>query len=410
MAEFWSIKEAAAYLGVGYKTVYRLVRDGEIPAGKVGGVYRIRKEEVDAYFERQKREVLEQESESVSSEKCAICLRLLSGKGDKGGICKDEACTLRICRACWESEGLHFCPEHRPMRSEGLEDARRRLRAGEISVLVTALEAKQRELSFISRFDQKVHRIAKIRHPLLGEAIQPSRPWSGAHTHFDDSEWLLDLLRTGYLERGVEQEFPLNVVSRYSVPRRKSGEPGLILEARVMSHLPALVRHGFDTRPATFAEVLGVLETYSEEAEEDETAYIVGVASTTGWTKEARDYIRASGSGRSFSHRLVLPCLVDLHHMAVVYNEADQRLTSFISLFGPYLPEDRMASVVEYMRRQLLLYDSLSLSEVAEQMTVDLEIVRKAAKHLVDGGGFSMDEVEGIGSVISHREPNVQLA
>jgi hypothetical protein len=275
---------------------------------------------------------------------------------------------------------------------------------------VTTLEAKQREVSFLSRFDQKVHRIAKIRHPLLGKAVEPSRPWSAVHTQHDDSEWLLDLLRTGYLEKGVEREFPLNVVSRYALPGRRSGEPGLIVEARVISHLPALVRQGFDTRPATLAEALGVLERCTEVAEADQTAYLIGVASTTGWTKEAKDYIKGGGSGRSFSHRLVLSCLVDLHHMALIHNESDQRLASLASLFGPYLPEDQMASVVRHIRRQLLVYSSLSLSEIAEEMAIDLKLVQRAAQQLVDGGEFSLDEIEGIGSVISHREPNVQLA
>ena len=55
---YLSIQEAAEHLGVEYKTVYRLVKQGEIPAGKIGRVFRIRREDLDAYFERQKAKVL----------------------------------------------------------------------------------------------------------------------------------------------------------------------------------------------------------------------------------------------------------------------------------------------------------------------------------------------------------------
>lgn len=54
MRPFLSIQEAADILGVQYKTVYRLVRDGELPAAKIRSVYRIKYEDLLAYFEANK--------------------------------------------------------------------------------------------------------------------------------------------------------------------------------------------------------------------------------------------------------------------------------------------------------------------------------------------------------------------
>ena len=76
MGEFWSIKDAADYLGVDYKTVYRLVRLGEIPSGRVGRIYRLRKEDVDAYLELQGAPSV-RANEQPALAKCAACLRLL---------------------------------------------------------------------------------------------------------------------------------------------------------------------------------------------------------------------------------------------------------------------------------------------------------------------------------------------
>lgn len=404
MSEFWSIKEVASYLGVEYKTVYRLVRRGEIPAGKVGGVYRIRKSEVDAYFERQKQHIQQEAAEPDTPLKCAVCHRLIPDESEIAGKCAAVDCDAPICSSCWHVGNVRYCSEHRPSKTDKLGQAKAQLASNEIPLLVTALEAKQREMGFITRFDQKIHSIVEIRHPIEDKVLHPSLPWSGLHTYRDESDRLLDLLHTGYLDQDTKQGMPLNLISRYSIPTTQDRGGKLILEARVLSHLPALVRQGFDSRRATLTELLRVLESCIEIAETQETAYVIGVAATTGWKEEAKDYVKASGSGRSFSHRLVLPYLVDLHDITLIHNTADERLVPLASLFSPRSSEDRMAQVIDYVKQQLRLYNSLPFSEVIEQTKTDMETLQRAVERLVDAGGIYIGEVEGIGRVLSLRE------
>ncbi|MFZ1552620.1 MAG: helix-turn-helix domain-containing protein, partial [Anaerolineae bacterium] len=54
MAEFLSIVNAAAYLNVDYKTIYRLVRSGRLLSSRVGGQYRITREDLETYLDTQK--------------------------------------------------------------------------------------------------------------------------------------------------------------------------------------------------------------------------------------------------------------------------------------------------------------------------------------------------------------------
>lgn len=54
MRAFLSIQEAANVLGVQYKTVYRLIREGVLPAARIRRVYRIKYDDLLAYFEAQK--------------------------------------------------------------------------------------------------------------------------------------------------------------------------------------------------------------------------------------------------------------------------------------------------------------------------------------------------------------------
>jgi excisionase family DNA binding protein len=50
--EFLTVRELADYLRVSLRTAYELVHRGDVPAVKVGGVYRIRLAELDRKLER----------------------------------------------------------------------------------------------------------------------------------------------------------------------------------------------------------------------------------------------------------------------------------------------------------------------------------------------------------------------
>jgi excisionase family DNA binding protein len=49
MSDIWTIKDVANYLKLTEKTAYRLVKDGKIPGFKVGGSWRFRRDEVEAW-------------------------------------------------------------------------------------------------------------------------------------------------------------------------------------------------------------------------------------------------------------------------------------------------------------------------------------------------------------------------
>lgn len=48
--EILTIEEVAAYLKVGRRTVYRLAANGQIPAFKLGGVWRFRRAELERWI------------------------------------------------------------------------------------------------------------------------------------------------------------------------------------------------------------------------------------------------------------------------------------------------------------------------------------------------------------------------
>ncbi len=49
----WTVRQVAEYLSVNERTVYRMAERGELPAFKVGDAWRFRRDDINAWIERQ---------------------------------------------------------------------------------------------------------------------------------------------------------------------------------------------------------------------------------------------------------------------------------------------------------------------------------------------------------------------
>ncbi len=56
--EIMTIKELATYLKVTEKSIYRLLSNSKLPAFKVGGTWRFRREEIDKWIKAQEKELI----------------------------------------------------------------------------------------------------------------------------------------------------------------------------------------------------------------------------------------------------------------------------------------------------------------------------------------------------------------
>ena len=103
MDNLLSLEQAAKILGVEYKTAYRLVRAGKIPAGKVGRVYRIKREDLDAYFESTKQKLAaetDRELTPLEGLRCCVTGKRIVSELDIGGYASDTG--QPICRQAWD--------------------------------------------------------------------------------------------------------------------------------------------------------------------------------------------------------------------------------------------------------------------------------------------------------------------
>ena len=229
------MKEVAEYLSVDPKTVYRLIQSGQLPAAKIGGVYRIKVSDVDEFFERRKLSTkgvaaptFEDEGEMVQEEvtgftprNCGRCRRIIRNQPSVGGACQESNCNEILCTACWQHQQERYCVAHAPTPEAKLARARALQEQGETTVLVTAEQARERELIFINRFDEIIRQGSRIVSPVDGTPLEvPS--WDAIHV--EEMEAKSDK-HPSMAASGIYMP-PRNVRSRYQAETNRTAKAG----------------------------------------------------------------------------------------------------------------------------------------------------------------------------------------
>ena len=414
MAEFLTLEDAAGRLGVEYKTVYRLVRSGEIPAGKIGRIYRIREEDLNAYFERQKQLIAEKAQRTgltaLEGHKCSGCGNDIVSELSMGGRC--EICGHEICQACWSigktrkcSPGRGGCDGETPTTSaaggpggdaRGASDIDR---AGDIEQAlqqvkqegkpaVTPAEALLAEETFLRSFAQRLEEIHELPEPLSDMTIRLS---DARVKHRIESDY-----------RG-KNEVPSNRTSRFQLLAGGWGKPKacLILAARFLSRPDKLKSAGYDAEPVTDDELTALLNGLAREAERGDCFHVVLLGSPTGWSDTAAGLVTGKGTSRPFRDRRVAAALAHLHTDRTVLDEDDTRLWPFWELLAPQKYSTRVSDCGQNILQTLAGRKSLTLAEARAACGGWEGWVDAAVEELKQSGGLLVQEHEDQGIVIT---------
>lgn len=332
MSEYLTVEQVAERLGVEYKTVYKLIRSGEIPAGKIGRVYRIRSEDLDTFFEASKQAVADEAGRSglapLQGLRCGACGEAILSKLSVGGDC--SACGKEICQACWSIRKARQCVSHdatpggfKASGSGGLDaggEIVRLRRSG--AVVVTSAEALEAEEQFIRAFGERVGLFDELFDPLSGEIIV-SRDARVRHQ--------LEVTRQR------SSDVPGNRVSRFAVRTGGWGKPkaGVVMEGRFFARPAVLKSRGYDSDPINEGELAGLLKILVNRAERSGCFNVVLVASPTGWSQAAGQMIVEPGREDMLADQNLGVVLLDSHGENVFINESDERLRPFWPLVAP---------------------------------------------------------------------------
>ena len=101
---YMSLEEVADMLGVTYQLIYRLVRSGELPAVRLGKLYRVSKTDLDSYLAKSKR--------AASGGVCSVCGTFYRTQDSLKNFCTADGCSEPICFDCWTRLGVRKCKKH----------------------------------------------------------------------------------------------------------------------------------------------------------------------------------------------------------------------------------------------------------------------------------------------------------
>lgn len=400
-SDILKIDEAARYLGVTRRWVYRRIWSGDLPASKVGGLFFLRRQDLEGLIDQGRLQASPQESSVTGVEllKCGYCFRLMSTDAMIGEVCEAEYCEKLICSLCL-AEGYHFCTQHVPGREGLWQAALQKFRLGEFTVLVKANQARLREVNFIQRLQSRLAAINSLRHPLSDEVLTVQN-WDAILEESDERSEIMSLMSTMVLEAGWAAQIPLNVSARYNIPassRSKSSAVSVL--AHCLSHSRDILQLGYDHRPFGSDELTSQLLRLGEQAQKEQVYCLVMLAATTGWDAEARSLIRGEAAGSAFSHRWMAVYLNDLETRELIYNRADSRTRGYADLFNAALPGEDLDEICAAIEKEMGIYESLTLAQALQSLSYAQNSIEKAFAQLAASGRFALTEVPGIGQAI----------
>ncbi len=149
----------------------------------------------------------------------------------------------------------------------------------------------------------------------------------------------------------------------------------VVVDAVVMLHRPNYSSRGFDSKPITLAELLDEVRGRVRDAEEGGYYAVLAVASPTGFTRRAREYVAGGGSPCTLVSRNATVYLIDLTTGDVVRNPADEAALRNEWLVRPELPEELVKRVAEYVLSEDALEKAIAASPSSPSLRVE-DIIR----------------------------------
>jgi len=195
-------------------------------------------------------------------------------------------------------------------------------------------EARAFEESLIARISYKLSEPVKIYDP-LERKTKIIKSW--------DKKYSYSLAELG--ENIPKGKGVVYVKEKGVLFKRKE----VVLEALTLIHPEPYSKVGFDVRPVGLDEIVDVLAKRISEAEKGKYYHILIVSSPTGFTDKAIEYVKGPEFQRTFTAKHVTVYLVDPVEGSTHYNPADKAAKENSYIASPYLPEERILKVVNYV-------------------------------------------------------------
>jgi excisionase family DNA binding protein len=343
---FLSVREVADYLDIDYKTVYRLVRKGEIPAVKVGGVYRVRRTELESYLERQSVTGRMPEAQDTGER------RFLLEGGDR-----------------------------------------------EITLSPGTARPAAMETAFFARLESNIGAAKQLKHPSTGRKFRPRNPLAtrSEQTAFDDMELMkllvaepAEMRRLRATPAYVRAELPRNARRTYTLLPPSGRTEGVRVIGQFWTRLDVILQSGDYTEPLDLGSTRKIIESTARRVEKEPYQNVLGIASPTGFTEECRGLVQGSEGRWKIIIPKLLIVLVDLVELLLYAFGSERQSTDLQGLFSLSTKaeeRDKRRSAVEDILRS---EESVAASALCAGLGVMPGEAEMLMQELAKEGGYEL--------------------
>lgn len=237
---------------------------------------------------------------------------------------------------CQEIEGLEQQKQELDERLGVVRD----VLEGKTTRVVERRQAQALERDVIGRFESRMRdRPVKLYSPLDEREFVVQDRAETVSLRSDSAAQIHRYLEGHPEQEAIMAEMPLDLRSRYAVEEKRYrlyGEavPKIVAELVSLNHWRSYADHRFDVMPATLSDLLGVLKRIEPPARSAGYFHVVGIASPTGWSKQALAAAGSAGSQPAPAGTNVSFCLIDSVTGETICSQ-DDRTEGLNELFRP---------------------------------------------------------------------------
>lgn len=246
---------------------------------------------------------------------------------------------------------------------------------------VTLLEARSQEEFFLQRFELEFESMETIANPLTGKLL-PVNSRTTSTLKRDHSAAIIQAMKSRQIyDRALLDAIPLEKAWEFHVYRRGffgRGELNVVLAALSLAPIEEFLDRRYASTPLG-SEV--VRRAVSELVLQEGIFYYVGLFSSSGWTREARERVPQDKN--------LSCCLIEREDLAGwrVTGQGDDRWLGVSRLFDPETDQEKIERVKGVLRdspRLRLKGGHVVLQNLVEDLGLSAALVDQAVRELVE--------------------------
>jgi excisionase family DNA binding protein len=387
MDEVLSVEELADYLKIKTVTLYKLLREGQVPAFKIGATWRFRESTIDEWIAAQE----QSNSFNLVGDKkgrrsmtnqlsmaCSLCGKQLKNQSETPYFCQHPDCHEPICIRCWEGFQRRTCIAHRKFskapssspqpsvqdcgqghslpntaspQSQNREEEQREKRTSRWNELLSL------ESAFIERVKSQFAETESLPHPSKDDLVSFAGCWTFLEEKSEEAK-IIQHPQFSLDPSTLRSVCPVNrsLLYQIKIPRGVVGRSSQTIDMEICfwNRWEDLLENPHSSSPRTKTELTTLLNDKLSLLQKQKKQMVLALFSPSGWESDAIGYvvIQENQTQMRFASPLLSVILLGPSSGECWYESTDARASLCAPLLQRDLPREAVRRCCQELRRE----------------------------------------------------------